>query len=162
MIVVRAECSLASENPYGRVLNGSIILYASAMEVLYVKNLDRRVFEFHLRVSKADQPEPRVSVPVELEFSPDTPLGCHTDGSVSKTCIEHFYIGSCHWDWVVMPVLLLLVKCAENGDGCMLVCSLVRAAPEPNTCRRLGIGTIKRLHTASLSSRLVQKRFALI
>lgn len=155
MIVVSVKCSLASENRYGRILDGSIIVHASAMEVRCVKNQDTGLFNFHPLVSRMNQPESKLSVPLKMEFCPDTSLYCQPE-PLSRS-VE----GDNHRE-PVMRALLLFVKFAETRDFCVLACGRVSNAPEPNTCRRLGIGTVDESSVDLFFSRSFKERFVLI
>lgn len=159
MIVVSVQCSLASENRYGRILDGSIIVHASAMEVRCVKNQDTGLFNFHPLLSSMNQAESKVSVPLKMEFSPDTSLYCQPE-PLSRS-VERDHLNSKHRE-PVMRALLLFVKFAETRDFCVLVCGRVSDAPEPNTCRRLGIGTVDESSVDLFFSRSFKERFVLI
>lgn len=160
MIVVNAECSLAGKSPCGRILNGSITLHALAMEVRYAKDRETGRFGFYAQVLKTDHPKSMESVPLRMKFSPDTPLGCQRDGSLSRSAKRTNL--STGYQEHAMTAMLLLVKCSEIRDCCVLVCGLVPAAPEPNTCHRLGIGTIHRLDFRLVLSCSFRQRFVLI
>lgn len=160
MIISNVDCSLASANPCGRILNGSITLKASAMEVRYIKNKTTGLFEFHASAYKSEHTEPAVSKLLRLDFSPDTPLGCQSDGSLTRSA-EKDYLNTRHHDHVT-TAMVLFVDCADNGDFCVLVCGLVPAAAESNIYRRLGIGTLEHGDLKSFSSYCFKGKFVLI
>ena len=85
MPIVKACCSLAGDNPCGRILNGSIVLNASCMELRYTKNVKTGSFEIHAHASRFEYPGPAISEPLKLDFSPETPLDCQPDGSLARS-----------------------------------------------------------------------------
>lgn len=160
MAITSADCSLASQNPCGRILNGSIVLYASALEARCIKNKDTGLYEFHAHDSQAGHRQPTINVPLKLEFSPDTPLGCQPDGSLTRSA-EGECLNTRHHDHS-MSAIILIVKCSQYGDFCALVCGRVPATAEPNTCRRLGIGTGTEPDLESFIPLLSKDRFVLV
>lgn len=138
--VLSAKCELASKSPCGRILNGSVtIRTTTAMEVRYIKNKDTGLFGFHPHPSGAAGHT--TPVPLKLDFSPDTPLGCQADGSLTRSA-EGEYLNTSNAD-DAMKAILFFPKFTENRGikvWCVLVCGRVSA--ESNTCRRLGIGTV--------------------
>lgn len=161
LTVVSAECSLAGQNPCGKIVNGCITLEAQAMEVRYVRNEITGLFKFHGYAPGPENLKPVVSLPLALEFSPDTPLGCQSDGTLTRsTSMDGLESKQNNRD---MSAILLFVKLTSNLSWCVLVCARVTA--EPKTCRRLGIGTLhctvaERLH--SVSENVVMERFLLV
>lgn len=137
--VLSAKCELASKSPCGRILSGSVTLRATAMEVRYIKNKDTGLFGFHpvaARIAGHTAP-----VPLKLNFSPDTPLGCQADGSLTRSA-ERDYLNIRNRDHTMKAILFFPKFTEDKGikDWCVLVCGRVSA--ESNTCRRLGIGTV--------------------
>lgn len=153
MKVISADCSLAGHDPCGKILSGSIILKTAAMEVRYIRNKETGLFEFHAGASSSDLPELKVFGTLKIDFSPDTPLGCEFDGSLTR-CAE-WDVSSNRRSDHAMKATILLVKSDQGGNFCVLVCSRVSI-----TCRRLGIGTIWNL--ALFTSHLFVRRFILI
>lgn len=160
MHITHANCSVAGQDPCGRILNGSISMGASAMAVRYVRNKGTGLLEFHAGASRKEKPGAEATVPLKLEFSPDTPLGCQADGSLTR-CADRDYLNTRHHDHE-MKAILLLVNGGGSGDFCVLVCSLVPGAEQSKTCRRLGIGTITQRNLESFFPYLYRDEFVLI
>lgn len=137
--ILSAKCELASESPCGRILNGSVTFKATAMEVRYIKDKDTGLFRFHPHASGTTGHT--APVPLKLDFSPDTPLGCQADGSLTRSA-ERDCLNTKSSDHVLKAILFFPKFTDNRGikNWCVLVCSRVSA--ESNTCRRLGIGTI--------------------
>lgn len=158
MNIVNADCSLGSKSPCGRILDGSIILYASAMEMQFIKNKETELFEFHAYSPGREDPDPSLSPPLKLEFRPDTPLGCQADGSLARSTEQEF-LNTRHHNHI-MSAILLLAKGTANGDFCVFVCG--RESAKSDTCRRLGIGTISHVDLEPLSPYIFKGKFALV
>lgn len=158
MTIIRASCSLVGRNPCGGVQNGSIVLEAQAMEVRYIRNKESGLFEFYPGSSSGKLPELKLSVPLKLDFSPDTPLGCQADGSLTRSA-ERNFLNTRHHDRD-MSAILLFVKVTGKWNWCVLLCGRVSAGS--NTCRRLGIGVLDLANVQSPSSYLFCGRFVLI
>ncbi|KAG6358252.1 hypothetical protein INS49_014136 [Diaporthe citri] len=116
MAIINADCRLAGEKPCGRILGGSILLDASGMDVRYMKNAERGCFDFHAHAWRLGDPDTVSSRPLKLEFSPDTPLGCGPDGSLTRSADS---LDARHSDRA-MSAILLLVKCSLAGYFCVI------------------------------------------
>lgn len=156
MTIIDADCRLAGEKPCGRILGGSIVVNASGMDVRYMKNVERGCFDFHAHAWRLGDPDTVSSRPLKLEFSPDTPLGCGPDGSLTRSADS---LDARHSDRA-MSAILLLVKCSLTGYFCVIVCSRVSAVS--NHCRRIGIGIIRWVDLEAFSSHLFRRKFVLI
>lgn len=156
--IISASCSLAGRNPCEAILMGSIIVEAQAMEVRYIRNKATGIFEFYPGASRGQLPELKVSEPLKLKFSPDTPLGCQPDGSLTRSA-ETDSLNNRHHDQN-MSAILLFIKVTENRNRCVLLCGRVSAGS--NTCRRLGIGVLDLANVQSPYSYLFDGRFVLI
>lgn len=135
LTIVSASCVQASGNPCGRIVSGLLTLRASAMEVLYHDN------KFSVNESIAEYKGETRVWPLKLNFSPDAPIGCHSDGSLTRSAVRQSR--STERDDYDPTVILLFIKFTENNgsmDCCVLVCS--RVSSGAHACRRLGIGTV--------------------
>lgn len=155
--VIEAKCSPVGRNPCGRVIGGSIIVETSAIGVRYVKNMESGLFEFHPIISRKGQPQWKEvkAVPLKLDLSSDTPLGCQPDGSLSRST-ERDSLDTSHRDRE-MSAIFLVVRLTKNFERCVLVCG--RRSADSNAYRRLGIGLLK---TMFLTPYLFDGRFVLI
>lgn len=153
--ILSANCALASQDPCGGILKRSINLLGSAIEMQYIKDEDTGLFRFH-----AYHPEAMVLLPLNLEFSPDTPLGCQPDGSLIRTAEKDYLITRHHGH--ILNVLMLFVKRAENGDSCVIICGLVSREAGLKICRRLGIATIRGSDLELFDSKHNREEFMLI
>lgn len=158
MTIIRASCSLVGRNPCGGVLNGSIVLEAQAMEVRYIRNKETGLFEFYPGALRGELSQLKVSEPLNLKFSPDTPLGCQPDGSLTRST-ERDSLNTRHHEYN-MSAILLFVKVTGKWNRCVLLCGRVSAGS--NTCRRLGIGVLDLANVQSPYSYLFDGRFVLI
>lgn len=134
-VIKSAQCSLAGQNSCGRILDGTILLEASAMEVKCIRRKDTGEYEFRAHGTRRGHPPCALSAPLTLSFYPDTPLGCRPDGSLVRFTKDNCLDIGPHSQ--PMEAILLFVKVVRGLGCCVLVCSRVLA--ETNTCSRLGI-----------------------
>lgn len=153
--ILGADWTLTSENPCGRISEGSINLLGLAIGVQYIKDEKTGLFGFH-----AKTPDAMVPSPLKLAFSPDTPLSCQPDGSLTRSAEKDYLITRHHEP--VLTALLLFVKIGQHGDACVIVCGLVSRKAEVKTCRRLGIATIRGSDLELFDSSIFRGQFQLI
>lgn len=157
---IDVDCSVAGQTSSARISSDSITLSASAMKVQYIKNKETGLFDFHADISNIKHPQATLFMPLRLDFIPDTPLGCGSDGILTRST-ERDCLNTRSHDYA-MRAILLFVRDPPQMDPCVLVCSLVPAATKQNTCRRLGIGTIRPQYVEAFSSLIYRGEFVLI
>lgn len=158
MDILTANCSLGSSNPCGRIIGGSVTLRASAAEASCFQNHDTGQFEFRIHSWTLKGALPLDSVRLELNFRPDTPLGC-TPEQVMFRCTQDDALNTRNHNHAGR-VILLLVRVWDAQNISVLVCTSMSG--ESNTCCRLGIGNFGWLDLEQFSSYAVSGVFELV
>lgn len=155
--IIGADASLVNPRvPCDEIPRASIVVDASALGVLYIKNERTGEFGFHADISDPEHPTPRVPVPLDMEFFSDTPLCCQPDGTLSRST-KSGGLGD-H----AMTATFLVLEIGRGGNLCVLVCELMPAETRPNTCRRLGIGMVKETDLGSWAPLMRKERFVVL
>lgn len=124
--------------PSDEIPRAAIVVGASALGVLYIRDDETGKFGFHTNVWDPRQTTPRVSIPLDMEFVPDTPLCCQPDGALSRSAKRGG--PEARPDGHEMTATLLVLEVTREGNLCVLVCELMPAETRPNSCRHLGMG----------------------